>query len=75
LRLRSGGGVLAARVCVTGIADAIEQLSRSPELSEGARRAGDFEWPKPVVRVYDDIERRFASHNSPRGWGAPVPRE
>ncbi len=50
--------------CVRGLAGAIEQLSRSPELrrqlSAGARaRARQFFWPKQVARVYEDIEQRL----------------
>ena len=50
--------------CVRGLAEAMAQLSGSPELcerlSEGARvRARQFFWPKQVMRVYQDIERRL----------------
>jgi glycosyltransferase involved in cell wall biosynthesis len=55
-----------ARECILGLAGAIEKLYQSPELcaslSAGALcRARDFEWPKPVVRVYREIERRITS--------------
>jgi glycosyltransferase involved in cell wall biosynthesis len=51
--------------CVAGLADAIVELSRSPALGRalgaGARaRAAEFYWPKPVVRLYDDVARRLA---------------
>jgi len=50
--------------CVTGLADAIEELSRAPalcrELGAGAGvRAQQYHWPKQVVRVYGDVQRRL----------------
>jgi glycosyltransferase involved in cell wall biosynthesis len=50
--------------CVAGLADAIAELNRSPplrrELGAGARaRAGEFHWPKQVVRLYADVDRRL----------------
>jgi glycosyltransferase involved in cell wall biosynthesis len=51
--------------CVRGLADAMAELAGSVALrrtlSDGAyARARDFFWPKPVVRVYDDLSRRLA---------------
>lgn len=50
--------------CVDALADAIEQLARSPtlchELSEGARRqARRYQWRKQVNRLYEDVARRL----------------
>jgi glycosyltransferase involved in cell wall biosynthesis len=50
--------------CVAGLARAIEELRRSPalcrELGLGARaRAQEYHWPKQVVRVYGDVQRRL----------------
>ena len=60
------------RACVLGLADAIEELCESPELaldlSVGARQRGrNYEWPRPVERVYQDLERRL-------NGGRPDPR-
>lgn len=55
--------------CVAGLADALEELSRSPalcrELGLGARaRARQFHWPKPVARVYGDVSRRLGQQTA-----------
>jgi glycosyltransferase involved in cell wall biosynthesis len=61
--------------CVTRLADAILELSRSPslcrELGAGARaRASGFCWPKQVVRLYEDVQRRLGRDPVPtRGTG------
>jgi glycosyltransferase involved in cell wall biosynthesis len=57
------------RECVLGLADAIEQLCLSPKLtaslSDGARcRAKDYEWPRPVERIYRDLESRLQNQRS-----------
>jgi glycosyltransferase involved in cell wall biosynthesis len=62
--------------CVSGLADAIEQLGRSPalcrELGEGARaRARHFHWPGQVARVYYDISRRL-EHRPARTTRTPA---
>lgn len=58
--------VESEQACVLGLADAIEQLCQAPELaaslSAGARhRAKEYEWPRPVERVYRDLERRLVN--------------